>query len=145
MVRLSEDRPSYLMHSLSPSPSLSPPPLSQHTEKVDFSFNSLADPRFVFHDHSLVEEVKLENPEVHAFFRLLALCHTVMAEEKREGEGGRGREKMRERERESIRYEGLSSDIATICKGVPQGFVLGPLTVCINNLDQNVVDANRHF
>uniref|UniRef100_A0A8C2Z5G0 Phospholipid-transporting ATPase n=1 Tax=Cyclopterus lumpus TaxID=8103 RepID=A0A8C2Z5G0_CYCLU len=54
--------------------------------KVDFSFNSLADPRFVFHDHSLVEAVKLENPEVHAFFRLLALCHTVMAEEKREGE-----------------------------------------------------------
>uniref|UniRef100_A0A8C2XSE5 Phospholipid-transporting ATPase n=1 Tax=Cyclopterus lumpus TaxID=8103 RepID=A0A8C2XSE5_CYCLU len=53
---------------------------------VDFSFNSLADPRFVFHDHSLVEAVKLENPEVHAFFRLLALCHTVMAEEKREGE-----------------------------------------------------------
>ncbi|XP_056275935.1 probable phospholipid-transporting ATPase IM [Pseudoliparis swirei] len=60
--------------------------VTEHTEKVDFSFNSLADPRFVFHDHSLVEEVKLENPEVHAFFRLLALCHTVMAEEKREGE-----------------------------------------------------------
>uniref|UniRef100_A0A8C2XLI5 Phospholipid-transporting ATPase n=1 Tax=Cyclopterus lumpus TaxID=8103 RepID=A0A8C2XLI5_CYCLU len=58
----------------------------EHTDKVDFSFNSLADPRFVFHDHSLVEAVKLENPEVHAFFRLLALCHTVMAEEKREGE-----------------------------------------------------------
>uniref|UniRef100_A0A8C2XNU2 Phospholipid-transporting ATPase n=1 Tax=Cyclopterus lumpus TaxID=8103 RepID=A0A8C2XNU2_CYCLU len=50
----------------------------EHTDKVDFSFNSLADPRFVFHDHSLVEAVKLENPEVHAFFRLLALCHTVM-------------------------------------------------------------------
>ncbi|KAL7392651.1 hypothetical protein ABVT39_027738 [Epinephelus coioides] len=40
----------------------------------------------MFHDHSLVEAVKLENPEVHAFFRLLALCHTVMAEEKKEGE-----------------------------------------------------------
>lgn len=58
----------------------------QHTEKVDFSFNSLADPRFMFHDHALVEAVKLENPEVHTFFRLLALCHTVMAEEKKEGE-----------------------------------------------------------
>uniref|UniRef100_A0A3Q3ESJ5 ATPase phospholipid transporting 8B5a n=1 Tax=Labrus bergylta TaxID=56723 RepID=A0A3Q3ESJ5_9LABR len=55
-------------------------------ERVDFSFNRLADPRFMFHDHALVEAVKLENPEVHAFFRLLALCHTVMAEEKREGE-----------------------------------------------------------
>ncbi|KAF3851421.1 hypothetical protein F7725_013193 [Dissostichus mawsoni] len=55
------------------------------TERVDFSFNALADPRFMFHDHSLVEAVKLENPEVHTFFRLLALCHTVMAEEKKEG------------------------------------------------------------
>nr|XP_061811459.1 phospholipid-transporting ATPase ID-like [Nerophis lumbriciformis] len=57
----------------------------QHTEMVDFSFNPLADPRFTFHDHALVEAVKLETTEVHAFFRLLALCHTVMAEEKKEG------------------------------------------------------------
>ncbi|XP_059192884.1 phospholipid-transporting ATPase ID-like [Centropristis striata] len=60
--------------------------VTEHTETVDFSFNPLADPRFLFHDHALVEAVKLENPEVHAFFRLLALCHTVMAEEKKEGE-----------------------------------------------------------
>ncbi|XP_030273832.1 phospholipid-transporting ATPase ID-like isoform X2 [Sparus aurata] len=60
--------------------------INEHTETVDFSFNPLADPRFMFHDHALVEAVKLENPEVHAFFRLLALCHTVMAEEKKEGE-----------------------------------------------------------
>ncbi|XP_068165952.1 phospholipid-transporting ATPase ID-like isoform X4 [Antennarius striatus] len=60
--------------------------ITEHTETVDFSFNTLADPRFVFHDHALVEAVKLENPEVHAFFRLLALCHTVMVEEKKEGE-----------------------------------------------------------
>ncbi|RXM91766.1 Phospholipid-transporting ATPase ID [Acipenser ruthenus] len=56
------------------------------TPKVDFSFNRLADPKFVFHDHSLVEAVKLEILEVHAFFRLLSLCHTVMPEEKEEGE-----------------------------------------------------------
>uniref|UniRef100_A0A3Q2TU48 Phospholipid-transporting ATPase n=1 Tax=Fundulus heteroclitus TaxID=8078 RepID=A0A3Q2TU48_FUNHE len=56
------------------------------SEPVDFSFNPLADGRFIFYDHSLVEAVKLENLEVHAFFRLLALCHTVMAEEKKEGE-----------------------------------------------------------
>lgn len=62
--------------------------LLQYTDTVDFSFNPLADSRFVFHDHSLVEAVKLENTEVHAFFRLLALCHTVMAEEKKEGEDG---------------------------------------------------------
>uniref|UniRef100_A0A671TBZ3 Phospholipid-transporting ATPase n=1 Tax=Sinocyclocheilus anshuiensis TaxID=1608454 RepID=A0A671TBZ3_9TELE len=56
------------------------------TEKVDFSWNSLADPKFCFHDHKLVEAVKLGSPEVQAFFRLLALCHTVMPEEKTEGE-----------------------------------------------------------
>ncbi|XP_035766584.1 probable phospholipid-transporting ATPase IM [Neolamprologus brichardi] len=60
--------------------------INEYTDTVDFSFNPLADSRFVFHDHSLVEAVKLENTEVHAFFRLLALCHTVMAEEKKEGE-----------------------------------------------------------
>uniref|UniRef100_A0A8C5C5I2 Phospholipid-transporting ATPase n=1 Tax=Gadus morhua TaxID=8049 RepID=A0A8C5C5I2_GADMO len=52
------------------------------TEVVDFSFNPLADPKFSFYDHSLVEAVKLGIPEVQGFFRLLALCHTVMAEEK---------------------------------------------------------------
>lgn len=70
----------------------------QPTGRVDFSFNPLADPRFVFHDHALVEAVKLENPEVHAFFRLLALCHTVMAEEKTEGE----------RLRKGLKKEGVS-------------------------------------
>ncbi|XP_058885631.1 phospholipid-transporting ATPase ID-like [Acipenser ruthenus] len=60
--------------------------ITERTPKVDFSFNRLADPKFVFHDHSLVEAVKLEILEVHAFFRLLSLCHTVMPEEKEEGE-----------------------------------------------------------
>uniref|UniRef100_A0A8C8HYH2 Phospholipid-transporting ATPase n=1 Tax=Oncorhynchus tshawytscha TaxID=74940 RepID=A0A8C8HYH2_ONCTS len=55
-------------------------------QKVDFSWNNLADPKFCFHDHSLVEVVREGNPEVQAFFRLLALCHTVMPEEKKEGE-----------------------------------------------------------
>uniref|UniRef100_A0A672T386 Phospholipid-transporting ATPase ID-like n=1 Tax=Sinocyclocheilus grahami TaxID=75366 RepID=A0A672T386_SINGR len=55
-------------------------------KQMDFSFNRLADPKFLFYDHSLVQGVKLELPDVHAFFRLLALCHTVMAEEKREGD-----------------------------------------------------------
>uniref|UniRef100_A0AAR2KA43 Phospholipid-transporting ATPase n=1 Tax=Pygocentrus nattereri TaxID=42514 RepID=A0AAR2KA43_PYGNA len=55
-------------------------------EKVDFSWNSLADTKFCFHDHALVEAVKQGSSEVHAFFRLLALCHTVMPEEKTEGQ-----------------------------------------------------------
>lgn len=57
----------------------------QNTKRVDFSWNQLADPKFVFHDYSLLETVKEGNPEAQAFFRLLALCHTVMSEEKKEG------------------------------------------------------------
>ncbi|KAG1970776.1 phospholipid-transporting ATPase ID [Pimephales promelas] len=60
--------------------------VTEKTEKVDFSWNTLADPKFSFYDHKLVEAVKLGSPEVRAFFRLLALCHTVMPEEKTEGE-----------------------------------------------------------
>uniref|UniRef100_A0A663N7L0 Phospholipid-transporting ATPase n=2 Tax=Strigidae TaxID=30459 RepID=A0A663N7L0_ATHCN len=54
-------------------------------EKVDFSYNQLADPKFAFYDHSLVEAVKLSDVPTHRFFRLLSLCHTVMPEEKKEG------------------------------------------------------------
>lgn len=57
----------------------------QKTEKVDFSWNKLADPKFAFYDHSLMEAVKDAKAEVQDFFRLLALCHTVMPEEKKEG------------------------------------------------------------
>ncbi|TSM12496.1 Phospholipid-transporting ATPase ID [Bagarius yarrelli] len=60
--------------------------INEKTGTVDFSWNSLADPKFSFHDHALVEEVKIGNPEVQEFFRLLALCHTVMPEEKTEGQ-----------------------------------------------------------
>uniref|UniRef100_A0A8C5U223 Phospholipid-transporting ATPase n=1 Tax=Malurus cyaneus samueli TaxID=2593467 RepID=A0A8C5U223_9PASS len=56
-----------------------------HTEKVDFSYNPLADPKFAFYDRSLVEAVRLNDVPAHRFFRLLSLCHTVMPEEKKEG------------------------------------------------------------
>ncbi|XP_065596134.1 phospholipid-transporting ATPase ID-like [Cyrtonyx montezumae] len=59
--------------------------ISESTEKVDFSYNQLADPKFAFYDHSLVEAVKLNDIPTHKFFRLLSLCHTVMPEEKKEG------------------------------------------------------------
>ncbi|KAM9352340.1 putative phospholipid-transporting ATPase IM [Symphorus nematophorus] len=55
------------------------------TACVDFSFNPLCDRRFKFYDSNLVEAIKLEDPAVQEFFRLLALCHTVMPEEKSEG------------------------------------------------------------
>ncbi|XP_071321691.1 phospholipid-transporting ATPase ID isoform X2 [Trachinotus anak] len=60
--------------------------ITEKTERVKFHWNELADPKFIFHDHSLVETVREGNPEAHTFFRLLALCHTVMPEEKEEGE-----------------------------------------------------------
>uniref|UniRef100_A0A8C5FKP2 Phospholipid-transporting ATPase n=1 Tax=Gadus morhua TaxID=8049 RepID=A0A8C5FKP2_GADMO len=56
------------------------------TQTVDFTWNELADPKFVFHDPSLVELVREGDLAAQHFFRLLALCHTVMPEEKTEGE-----------------------------------------------------------
>uniref|UniRef100_A0A8C4EVF5 Phospholipid-transporting ATPase n=1 Tax=Dicentrarchus labrax TaxID=13489 RepID=A0A8C4EVF5_DICLA len=54
-----------------------------HHACVDFSFNPLCDKAFKFYDGSLIEAIKLEDLAVQEFFRLLALCHTVMPEEKR--------------------------------------------------------------
>uniref|UniRef100_A0A8C8SXD9 Phospholipid-transporting ATPase n=1 Tax=Pelusios castaneus TaxID=367368 RepID=A0A8C8SXD9_9SAUR len=60
--------------------------LQKKTVPVDFSFNPLADRKYKFYDHSLIESIKLGDPMVHEFFRLLSLCHTVMSEEKNAGE-----------------------------------------------------------
>uniref|UniRef100_A0A8C1NI21 Phospholipid-transporting ATPase n=1 Tax=Cyprinus carpio TaxID=7962 RepID=A0A8C1NI21_CYPCA len=60
--------------------------ITEKTPCVDFSFNPLMDRKFRFHDSSLVEAIKLEEPLVQEFFRLLALCHTIMPEERNEGE-----------------------------------------------------------
>ncbi|XP_030587811.1 probable phospholipid-transporting ATPase IM isoform X1 [Archocentrus centrarchus] len=59
--------------------------ITEKTACVDFSFNPLCDRRFRFYDSSLIEAIKMEDPAVQEFFRLLALCHTVMPEEKSEG------------------------------------------------------------
>ncbi|XP_037836468.1 phospholipid-transporting ATPase ID isoform X2 [Kryptolebias marmoratus] len=56
-------------------------------KRLDFTpFNSLADPDFSFYDDKLLELVKVGDPHAQEFFRLLSLCHTVMSEEKSEGE-----------------------------------------------------------
>merc|ERR1712223_946931 len=49
---------------------------------VDFSDNPMAEPDFKFYDKSLLDDVRKGDPNVHEFFRLLALCHTVMPEYK---------------------------------------------------------------
>lgn len=49
---------------------------------LDFSFNKDYEPEFKFYDGALLEAVRSNNQDVHSFFRLLALCHTVMPEEK---------------------------------------------------------------
>ncbi|KAG9345376.1 hypothetical protein JZ751_009923 [Albula glossodonta] len=59
---------------------------SKRGQPLDFSFNPLADSDFCFYDQTLLDSVKLGEPPVHEFFRLLSLCHTVMSEEKSEGE-----------------------------------------------------------
>ncbi|TKC38163.1 hypothetical protein EI555_010742, partial [Monodon monoceros] len=60
--------------------------LGERPEPVNFSFNPLADKKFLFWDPTLLEAVKMGDPHTHEFFRLLSLCHTVMSEEKNEGE-----------------------------------------------------------
>lgn len=49
---------------------------------MDFSFNKDYEPEFKFYDSALLDAVRGNNEDVHSFFRLLALCHTVMPEEK---------------------------------------------------------------
>ncbi|XP_056237248.1 phospholipid-transporting ATPase ID isoform X2 [Seriola aureovittata] len=62
-------------------------PLGPQPKRLDFTpFNPLADPDFCFYDDTLLESVKVGDLHTHEFFRLLSLCHTVMSEEKSEGE-----------------------------------------------------------
>uniref|UniRef100_A0A8C9WLR6 Phospholipid-transporting ATPase n=1 Tax=Scleropages formosus TaxID=113540 RepID=A0A8C9WLR6_SCLFO len=50
---------------------------------VDLKWNKYADGRFQFYDHSLISCIQSKkNPDVHEFFKLLCLCHTVMVEQK---------------------------------------------------------------
>ncbi|KAM3873313.1 phospholipid-transporting ATPase ID [Diretmus argenteus] len=62
-------------------------PLGHPPMRLDFTpFNPLADQDFCFYDDTLLESVKVGDPHAHEFFRLLSLCHTVMSDEKSEGE-----------------------------------------------------------
>ncbi|XP_068179202.1 phospholipid-transporting ATPase ID [Antennarius striatus] len=62
-------------------------PFGPQPKRLDFTpFNPLADPDFCFYDDTLLESVKVGDSHTHEFFRLLSLCHTVMSEEKSEGQ-----------------------------------------------------------
>ncbi|XP_018604052.2 phospholipid-transporting ATPase IC isoform X2 [Scleropages formosus] len=53
------------------------------SQPVDLKWNKYADGRFQFYDHSLISCIQSKkNPDVHEFFKLLCLCHTVMVEQK---------------------------------------------------------------
>ncbi|XP_066994070.1 phospholipid-transporting ATPase ID isoform X1 [Anabrus simplex] len=56
--------------------------ITESTPPVDFSENPNYEPEFKFYDRTLLQAVKKHNTAVHNFFRLLALCHTVMPEDK---------------------------------------------------------------
>ncbi|XP_032295408.1 phospholipid-transporting ATPase ID isoform X2 [Drosophila virilis] len=49
-------------------------------EPVDFSANPHHESDFRWYDRTLLDAVRSDEPHAHNFFRLLALCHTVMAE-----------------------------------------------------------------
>eukprot|EP00112_Aurelia_sp_Birch-Aquarium-sp1_P008224 Seg1901.2 transcript_id=Seg1901.2/GoldUCD/mRNA.D3Y31 product="Phospholipid-transporting ATPase ID" protein_id=Seg1901.2/GoldUCD/D3Y31 len=55
--------------------------LESSLKPIDLSSNPYADPLFKFYDTTLIEAMKTDNHAIE-FFRLLALCHTVMVEEK---------------------------------------------------------------
>lgn len=56
--------------------------LNESSEPLDFSFNPEYEPEFKFFDTTLLDAVKRSDQHVHDFFRLLALCHTVMPDQK---------------------------------------------------------------
>ncbi|XP_020951497.1 probable phospholipid-transporting ATPase IM isoform X4 [Sus scrofa] len=60
--------------------------MTKKKEAVGFSVDPQADRTFQFLDHHLMESIKLGDPKVHEFLRVLALCHTVMSEENSAGQ-----------------------------------------------------------
>ncbi|XP_028399052.1 phospholipid-transporting ATPase ID-like [Dendronephthya gigantea] len=50
-------------------------------KSVDFSGNQLADDHFHFYDQTLVTDIQGNSKKTHDFFRLIALCHSVISEE----------------------------------------------------------------
>jgi len=62
-----------------------PVDVDEHTRKVDFTANKFHEPEFHFYDESLLQNIREGNEMCHLFFRVLALCHTVMPEHTKDG------------------------------------------------------------
>jgi len=60
--------------------------VDEHTKRVDFSDNKYYEPNFHFYDRSLLDEIENGNEQAQLFFRVLALCHTVMPDYSKDGE-----------------------------------------------------------
>ncbi|KAI8128152.1 Phospholipid-transporting ATPase ID [Lucilia cuprina] len=54
--------------------------ITDTVEPVDFSANPEYEPEFRWYDRTLLDAVRSDEEHAHNFFRLLALCHTVMPE-----------------------------------------------------------------
>ncbi|EYC40857.1 hypothetical protein Y032_0593g406 [Ancylostoma ceylanicum] len=54
--------------------------ITSKTKPIDFSWNSHYEEAFKFYDTKLLDDTRAGVPEVTEFWRLLALCHTVMPE-----------------------------------------------------------------
>ncbi|XP_030386581.1 phospholipid-transporting ATPase ID isoform X2 [Scaptodrosophila lebanonensis] len=54
--------------------------ITEALESVDFSANPHHEAEFRWYDRTLLDAVRSDEEHAHNFFRLLALCHTVMAE-----------------------------------------------------------------
>lgn len=59
-----------------------PTSLLQDTRPIDFSFNPYYETDFKWYDRELLSAVRADETHAHNFFRVLALCHTVMPEYK---------------------------------------------------------------
>lgn len=55
--------------------------VTEDTEQIDFSFNANYEPDFKFYDRTLLDSVLKGDQDCYNFFRLLALCHTVMSDQ----------------------------------------------------------------
>uniref|UniRef100_H2YBK4 Phospholipid-transporting ATPase n=1 Tax=Ciona savignyi TaxID=51511 RepID=H2YBK4_CIOSA len=61
------------------------PFLTKSTPNADFSFNKDAENSFRFFDQRLINAITSGDTKVHEFFKLIAICHTVMPDFSPEG------------------------------------------------------------